>query len=306
MTDYHIDLSDTDMYALFPPEEYPITRQQAFQHALVDTIRDQYENIEETHTGGVGVLQSQSDAVTISVNQDPDTLNWDAIEKYDLEVGRRMSIGLGHYHSKDQLVFAMGFSHALVKDTFSGAVELLDAIKDPIREALSRMGIEAPENPEIKDRSALDVHRACLAGTMTDTVHILADGRKISTCIAHMELDDALVAHGTIEYQRNPERLIEIFDLDAKTHELSERVTSISELSDVSRDEAQAILEETLLDWAHTKDNTGELRDEVLERAEELDRERYSKDEWIMEPQPMSSRLHDFEKLINEGDSNDS
>lgn len=300
MDEHTLDLSGTETYAIFPSEEYPITAQQAFQQAMVDVLLDMYDNLSTLEVGAVGTLESGVDAASISISQSADDLNWDAIEKYDIEVARRMSIGFGHYHHESQLVFAMGLSKALVAEQFGSFQETMDAFKEPIQTALNRMGVDASPPEQGESFPGLDDNIACLAGNMNRYSDLAVDGRKISTSIMHLEFPHAVLVHGTIEYERELDKVIEVFNLDTTVEEFQKNVTSISRETDIEREEANTILKETLMDWAHTQENTGVVRDAVVERAEELEAEKYGTEEWIMERQERTSKWSDFQGLLDE------
>lgn len=60
-----------------------------------------------------------------------------------------------------------------------------------------------------------------------------------------------------------------------------ERVTSIRDEAGIDRDEAVAVVEDTLASWCDA--NEGEWTDEELEAARELAEEKYATDEWTRE-----------------------
>lgn len=299
MTEYSLDLSETDMSLLFPPESYPITRQLATQHALAEWILSQYNDPKSESFGGAGILNPKRDGASISIGQPAESLNWDAVERWNLDIGRRLSIGYGHYHTESQIVFAMGFSHGLVAEQFDSATELMSAVKEPVIEALDRIGITAKPPSRALVHSPLDRDSACLTGVFNEVSDLMVGDRKISTSVAHMEIEGTVVAHGTIEYELRPERVMNLFNIDATEAQFREQITCITDHVDIERETAVSIFEETLREWAYTDELANEARDAVIDRARQLEVEKYAIESWIMEPKEMTANLGDFSEVVN-------
>lgn len=299
MTEYKLDLSDINMTLLFPPKEYPITTQQAFQHALTEIVSETYEDPSAANFGGAGVLQSQSEAATISIDQSADTLDWDAVERWNLEIGRRLSIGFGHYHHEQQLVYAMGLSRNLVAEQFDSFRETMAAFKEPIQTAINRMGVNCSPPEKGEGRPPLDRDSSCLAGSLNAYTDLTVGEKKISTNIMHLELPHWIWVHGTIEYTLRPKAVLDLFNIDATEDQFRERITSINEQVNIGREEAASILEETLSDWTQTTETEGQIRNRIIERAEQLDDEKYSRDSWIKEEQEMSTEWASLQEILD-------
>lgn len=286
MTEYRMDLSDTEMEVRSPPGEYSITTQIAFQHAMAERAR-------ERGCGAVGVLRSSRDAVTLGLHQRSEELDWDAVDRWDIEVGRRHSIGGGHFHHEGQLAYAIEIPDSELVQAHEKELDVIDLTQgfmEPIVTALDRMGIDAEFPTE--SREPLDSDSACLAGVVNDYSNIVVDGRVIVSNALHMEYEGVVSALGAIEYSLRPDRLQTLFGIDATEAEIRERLTDVSEHSDVDRDDALEILEDTLREWAGASDV--EWSDAELERVQELDEQTYSTDSWIEQTQEQTA---DFTRL---------
>lgn len=279
----------TEFQLRSPPGEYAIATQIAFQHALA-------EQTATDGTGGVGVLQLDGDAVTIGVSQDPETVDWDAVDRWDLDVGRRLTLGGGHYHHEGKLTYAMILPVEALASSADSPSEAIGIVQDPIVDALERMGIE-PRFPTKEERSGS--HTVCRAGGANGPTDLLVDGRKIAGTGAHFEFDGVIVAHGAIDHSLWPEREVGVFETDATPEDLRREVTSVKEHVDIDREAALTILEESLHEWADAR--PVEWSEDELDRVQELAERRYSTDKWIMETQKWSADLTEIRRVLGGG-----
>ncbi|MFD1688291.1 biotin/lipoate A/B protein ligase family protein, partial [Halolamina salifodinae] len=93
---------------------------------------------------------------------------------------------------------------------------------------------------------------------------------------------EAVIQHGSITYDSRPEDHLAVFaDSGVTVEEFEERVAGITDIVEVSREEAVDAFETALQEWADAEE--GEWTDAELERAEEIADQKYRNDAWIRE-----------------------
>ena len=291
MSDWKLDLSDVEVYMRkLPSRTQPLKRQMAIQE-----VEARNRGTAE-RAGAFGVFRPSLDAITMSRHQDPDIIDWDAVDRWDIEVTRRNSQGGSIYHDAEgDLTFVFGVTEDVLVSQASGFKEGFKMLFEPIGEALSRMGVEWTW-PEVEhEKHGRDFDVCYLRDTYTD-FDIHADNQKICATIGHFEFDNVIIQQGAINYSFRPEREVGLFDIETTPEQFANWTTSVEEQGDVGRDEAANILEETLQEW--TGAQKMDWTDEELHQAEYLAENKYATDQWIMEgedPIADQERLELFE-----------
>ncbi|MFQ3275068.1 MAG: lipoate-protein ligase A [Candidatus Nanohaloarchaea archaeon] len=139
---------------------------------------------------------------------------------------------------------------------------IYEIVCDKIAEALKEIGIDARHEP-IND--------------------IVTQNGKISGATLKRE-DGVVYVGGTLLYQTDPEEMFSLLTpgedklKDKQIKEFRERVSSITQESDASFDEARRILKKALTE--DKKFRESELTDSEIERSQEL-ADKYSEEEWL-------------------------
>jgi len=211
--------------------------------------------------------------LSLGYRQDPDTVDWDYCDREGIGVTRRQTGGGGIYHDRRADI---SYSVVAPADELPGdLMESYDLLCEPILDAFERMGVPA----SFADEKLPAIHQPCCYLRAIHPAHdILAGGKKISGNAQYRQRD-AVIQHGSLSFDLAPDHHLGVFsDPDTTVAEFRERVTSIREHADVSREEAVRALENALADWADADE--GEWRDAELERARELAQDKYATEEW--------------------------
>ncbi|WP_251329535.1 lipoate--protein ligase family protein [Haloplanus pelagicus] len=223
------------------------------------------------------IYRWEPSTLSLGYHQEPDTVDWDYCAAEGITVTRRQTGGGGIYHDSHGDI---SYTIVAPADELPGdLVESYRLLCAPILDAFDRLGVPArfaeTGRPAIHDpacylRELHPAHDVVVPGT---------DGpRKVSGNAQHRR-SDAVVQHGSLTYAVRPERHLDVFaapGVDAAT--FRERVTSIAEQSDATREEAVATLEAALREWADAE--AGAWTDDELARARERADSKYASDEW--------------------------
>lgn len=221
----------------------------------------------------VRVYTWEPSTLSLGYHQEPETVDWEALDRANVDVTRRQTGGGGIYHD------AFGdLSYSIVVPASAVPGDLLesyDRLLSPVFAAFDRMGVPA---------SYVDAERparyepACYLRELHPAHDVVVDGRKISGN-AQYRTREAVIQHGSLSFETDPERHLRVFsDPDADESGFRERVTSIRETGDVDRAGAVAALESSLADWADAE--VGDWTDDELEDARRLAREKYDTEAW--------------------------
>ncbi|GAA0652642.1 lipoate--protein ligase family protein [Salarchaeum japonicum] len=213
--------------------------------------------------------------LSLGYNQSPESVDWAYCEDEGITVTRRPTGGGGIYHD-----YTGDISYTVVAPADELPGDLMDAyhvLCRPILDALSRMGIDA----DYVSESMPEIHRpACYLRELHPAHDIVADGKKISGNAQYRQRD-AVIQHGSLSYSLATDRHLGAFSDPPAPDEFEGRVTSIRDLTGISRDDAVAAVENALADWADA--DPGEWRDDELADARDLAAETYATDAWTRE-----------------------
>ena len=232
-------------------------------------------------------------AVTLGYGNDPDVVDWEFCEEWNVGVTRRPTGGGAIYHDTTGDV---AYSIVAPADEFPGDVsECYREFLEPIIEAFAAVDVEV----SFAEAAEPGLWEELCYLLPLDPAHDLVgpDGRKIAGN-AQYRTRDAIVQHGSLTYDVNAEKHLNCFDDPPVTAEAFEdRVCGASEAVtyddvvetglglfggyDLQRSRLVAELEDALAEWAGADE--GEWTDEELERARELVEAKYGNDEWVRE-----------------------
>lgn len=222
------------------------------------------------------VYRWEPSTLSLGYRQDPDTINWDYCDREGITVTRRPTGGGGIYHdSFGDISYSIVAPRGELPGDLLACYELLCT---PVLDAFDRMGVGAAfaetEQPAIHQP-------VCYLRDVNPAHDILASGRKISGNAQYRQRD-AVVQHGSLSYAYAIEHHIGVFrDHDISRERFRERVTTITEETDIERETAVETLEAALGDWADAE--VGGWTDAELERARKIAATKYETDEWNRE-----------------------
>jgi len=224
---------------------------------------------ETAATEGVGtvrVYRWDPSTLSLGYHQDPDTIDWAFCEREGITVTRRPTGGGAIYHdSWGDISYSIV---APAADLPGDLMESYELLCEPLFTALERMGVDA----RFADETRPAVYEpACYLRELHPAHDVVAgDGRKISGNAQYRQRD-AVIQHGSVTFERTTERHLACFaDPEATPAAFDERVTSVRDQADVTREEAVAVLEDALADrvGAHEGVWTDAEVDSARERAE--------------------------------------
>lgn len=213
--------------------------------------------------------------LTLSYNQDPDTVAWGYCAEAGIDTTRRQTGGGGIYHDSEGDI---SYSIIAPADELPGdLLESYHVLCEPVLAAFRELGVAA----DYVDEERPGLHQpACYLRALHPAHDVVtADGRKIAGNAQYRQRE-AVIQHGSVTYDARPEPHLACFaDCEVSPAEFSDRVAGITDVSDASRAEAVRTLRTTLAAWADA--NRGSWTDRELERAERRAAEKYDADEWV-------------------------
>jgi len=224
----------------------------------------------------VRVYSWDPSTLSLGYHQNPETIDWSYCEQEGITVTRRPTGGGAIYHDA---IGDISYSIVLPADEVSG--DLMDSyalLCEPLMAAFEGMGVDAYFAED--DQPA--IHQpACYLRELHPAHDVLAgDGRKVSGNAQYRQRD-AVIQHGSITFEKRPDRHLRTFSDPPSDEEFDERVTSVREQAGIDREEAVATLETTLSEWFDTHEGT--FTDDEMERARERAERKYGSDEWTRE-----------------------
>ena len=159
--------------------------------------------------------------------------------------------------------------------------DLLDCYEilcEPLFDALEGIGMDAAFAES--ERSAI-YEPACYLRAVHPAHDVVAGGKKLSGNAQYRQRD-AVVQHGSLTFERRTERHLACFsDPDATPQDFDDRVTSVREQVDVTREAVVEALESTLADWSNAHEGNWEA--DELDAARELADTKYRSSAWARE-----------------------
>jgi len=221
----------------------------------------------------VRVYRWEPSTLSLGYRQDPDTVAWEFCDREDITVTRRPTGGGGIYHDEHADI---SYSIVAPADELPGdLMETYELLCEPIFDAFERLGVDA----EFTDEKLPEIHQpACYLRELHPAHDVVAGGKKISGN-AQYRRKDAVIQHGSLKFDVDAERHLAAFaDPGTTPAEFRQRVTSIRELTGVSRADAVAAVEAALREWAGAE--PGAWTDGELDRARDR-AAKFESDAWV-------------------------
>jgi len=222
------------------------------------------------------VYRWEPSTLSLGYHQDPDTIDWAFCEREGITVTRRPTGGGAIYHD-----CRGDISYSVVAPAKALPGDLLDSYEilcEPLFDALEGIGVDAAFAES--ERSAI-YEPACYLRAVHPAHDVVAGGKKLSGNAQYRQRD-AVVQHGSLTFERRTERHLACFsDPDATPQDFDDRVTSVREQVDVTREAVVEALESTLADWSNAHEGNWEA--DELDAARELADTKYRSAEWTRE-----------------------
>ncbi|WP_247729470.1 lipoate--protein ligase family protein [Halovivax limisalsi] len=218
--------------------------------------------------------------LSLGYRQEASSVDWEFCEREGIDVTRRQTGGGGIYHDR-----YADISYTIVAPAEEVPGDLMECYAlfcEPILDALDRMGLDA----DFAEVPKASIHRpSCYLRDVNpahDVVVHPADGGpslKVSGN-AQYRRRDAVIQHGSISFDREPEHHLGVFaDHDVSVERFDERVGCITDECDLVRDEAVSILGDALGEWCDADE--GSWSADELAAARELAAKKYDAEAWV-------------------------
>jgi len=224
----------------------------------------------------VRVYRWEPSTLSLGYRQEPDTVDWEFCAREGITVTRRPTGGGGIYHDSYGDV---SYSIVAPADELPGdLMETYALLCTPVFDAFERVGAPAGFTEE----SLPELHHpACYLRELHPAHDVVSGGRKICGN-AQYRRKDAVIQHGSLKYAVYPERHLATFaDPGVTPAAFAERVTSITEQSDVSRETAVRTLEDALAAFVDAEE--GAWTDEELDDARTRAKEKFASEAWTVD-----------------------
>jgi lipoate-protein ligase A len=220
------------------------------------------------------VYRWEPSTLSLGYHQDPASVDWAFCEHEGITITRRQTGGGAIYHDSHGDI-----SYSIVAPADELPGDLLDSytlLCQPLLDALETVGVPADfaadEQPAIH-QPACYLRQLHPAHDVVD-----ADGNKLSGN-AQYRRKDSIIQHGSLTFERSAERHLGTFaDHDVTPAQFRERVTSVRDHVDLSREEMVDALEAALVTWADAEE--GGWTDDELARARERAQTKYESEAW--------------------------
>lgn len=232
-----------------------------------------------TASGGprtVRVYRWDPSTLSLGYRQDPDTVDWDFCDREGVTVTRRPTGGGGIYHDT---YGDISYTIVAPADELPGdLMECYGLLCEPILDAFDRLGVDAG----FADEEQPALHQpACYLRALHPAHDVVVAGRKISGNAQYRQRD-AVIQHGSLKFDVRADRHLRTFaDPGVTAETFRERVTTIREQVDVTREEAVSAVESALAEWANA--DPGSWRSEEVRNARERAARKFATDEWTRE-----------------------
>ncbi len=230
----------------------------------------------------VRVFQWTPSTLSMGYGQDPDTVAWSACDDAGIAITRRQTGGGGIYHDE---VGDISYSIIVPRSILDGdLMETYEVLCEPVLEFLREVGIDA----SFATSPAEAIYQpACYLREINPAHDIVVNGAKISGNAQYRQ-KDAIIQHGSISYSTDAITHLNVFDgHDVTVSRFHERVTSIDEHVDITREAAVNTFERVLKRWAGAVIDgwrPGELR-----QAQQLATSKYAAPDWVRRPTPQGT-----------------
>ncbi len=226
--------------------------------------------------------------LSLGYRQESETVDWAYCDREGIDVTRRQTGGGGIYHDRHADI-----SYTIVAPAAEVPGDLMDCYDlfcEPVLDGLREMGVDA----DFAATAQASIYQpSCYLRDINpahDVVAPAGDGvdgpspHKISGNAQYRQRD-VVIQHGSISYDRAPERHVGVFDADLDPGTFTDRVTSIREQTGIDRERAVETLADTLGAWCEATES--EWRDEELDAAAALADRKFGDDAWVRDRQEL-------------------
>ncbi|WP_435361179.1 lipoate--protein ligase family protein [Haloarchaeobius sp. DFWS5] len=218
------------------------------------------------------VYQWEPSCLSLGYGQAKESVDWEFCEREGIDVTRRQTGGGGIYH--DQHADISYSIIAPAEELPGDLMDCYDLLCEPVLDAFARMGVDA----DFADQPYPAIHEpACYLRDIHPAHDVLASGLKISGNAQYRQRD-AVIQHGSLSFDRAPERHCGVFAGKPSVDDFTDRVTSIRAESGIDRDEAVAALEAELAEWADADE--GAWAESEVADATDLAANKYKNPTW--------------------------
>lgn len=253
----------------------PTAAESGAMNMALDTVA-----AESVSTGGpasIRVYEWRPSTLSLGYAQASETVDWEYCENAGIEITRRPTGGGGIYHDA---VGDIAYSIVAPRDVLPSELSACYAtLCEPILTAFDRIGVDV-DFASTREPAAYEP--ACYLRQVNPAhdmvVSMEGTERKISGNAQH-RVRDAVVQHGSLRFQNEPEQHLACFaDCPVDTDEFESRVTAINELIEIDRQSVLEILEQSLQEWAGAEPGT--WTDAERSRARELVEAKFGHADW--------------------------
>jgi lipoate-protein ligase A len=228
------------------------------------------------------VYRWRPSTVSLGYAQSPAVLDRNYCDRNGIEVTRRPTGGGTIYHdAHGDISYSIVVPAAAVPGDLTESYRMLC---EPLFDALARLGVDADyaesERPAVFEP-------ACYLRALHPAHDVVGpDGRKLSGNAQYRQRD-AVIQHGSLTFERATDRHCAVFEDAPDADAFRERVGSITDYADVSREAAVGALTDALAEWAGAdrgewrEADRGEWREAELAAARERAAEKYGSEAWI-------------------------
>ncbi|MFB6169754.1 MAG: biotin/lipoate A/B protein ligase family protein [Haloarculaceae archaeon] len=221
------------------------------------------------------VYQWEPSTLSLGYHQDPASVDWSFCEREGITVTRRPTGGGGIYHDS---YTDISYSIVAPAEELPGdLMETYELLCEPVLAAFRELGVPA----RFADEPQPEIHHpACYLRELHPAHDVVTeDTRQKVSGNAQYRRRDAVIQHGSLKYDLDAERHLATFaDPPVGPDAMAERVTSIADYADASREAAVRTLEDALATWADAEE--GSWTDDELSRARERAKEKFATDAW--------------------------
>ncbi|MFP8955001.1 biotin/lipoate A/B protein ligase family protein [Natrialbaceae archaeon A-arb3/5] len=227
----------------------------------------------------VRVYSWEPSTLSLGYRQNPETVDWEFCERAGIDVTRRQTGGGGIYHDR-----YADISYTIVAPAAEVPGDLMDCYAlfcEPILDAFERMGVEA--DFAATEQSAI-YNPSCYLRDINPAHDIVApvsageNAKKISGNAQYRQRD-VVIQHGSLSFDLEPHRHVDVFAGEVEPETFTDRVTSIREQAGLDRETTVETVGNALRDWCDGEDGAWTAAE--LEAASELADRKYGADSWI-------------------------
>jgi lipoate-protein ligase A len=212
-------------------------------------------------------------SLSIGYNQKINSINQEYCLQEKIPIVRRNTGGGGIYHSNfGDISYSITTLASNLPTDISMSYQFL---LFPLLSAFKQLGISAK-------LSTLSLPAICESSCYLREIHpahdLIVSGKKISGN-AQKRSHDVVTQHGSITYSYDPQKIISIFSSPSiSTNEVKNRITSISEQTNLDREHVIRVLSDSFIEWSNAKVES--WSESEMARAKTLENEKFSSDEW--------------------------